>query len=320
MRVGMRGSVLIRRVAFSEPPAAAAAVMATGVLSLCFDGIGLAWLAYALLALATAQWCALVLVFALDAAVDPPRWRREVDVPAALALVAGTAVLGTAAVTVGATVAAAELLALATSLWLLLLPRVLRQWHAPGAGSGFLVCVSTQSLAVLAARQAAETDLPWLAGAAGATFFLGLALYALAAARFDWRQILQAQGDQWVSGGALAISSLAASALLTATQTPTGVLHVVALTLWWAAAATYLPLTAAEIVHPRLHYHRERWSTVFPLGMVAQSALFAGAPGGLLHTTGTAFSWLALALWLPVATAAATRSAHTLTHRPRNRA
>lgn len=313
MLVGKWGSGMVLRVAFSEPPGAAAAVMATGVLGLCVQRVGPGWLAGALVAVAAGQWGVVLLVFALDAVVDPVRWRREVDLPAALALVAGTAVLGAEATALGGITVAEELLALAVALWVVLLPRVLRHWHAPGPGSGFLVCVSTQSLAVLAAGLAAAAGPRWLGQAATAAFLAGLSLYVVAAARFDWRQLVRGRGDQWVAAGALAISSLAASSVAAAVQVPSP-LRIVALGLWCAAAAGCLLLAGAEVARPRLRYCRERWSTVFPLGMLALAALSTpeGAHGGWLRAAGTALAWLALAVWLPVAAGAAVRLAHAL--------
>jgi hypothetical protein len=41
-------------------------------------------------------------------------------------------------------------------------------------------------------------------------------LYGMVVRRFDFRQVVRGAGDQWVLGGALAISALAGSALLEA--------------------------------------------------------------------------------------------------------
>lgn len=306
-----------RRLAFAEPPGAAAAVMASGVLSLCFGMTGPQWLSDALLTISAVAWIFLIISFAAGPVFDPVRWTREADVPPALTLVAGTAVLGSRTLMLGREVLAQGLLITAVLLWLVLLPSVLRHWQTPTVGSSFLVCVSTQALAVLAAQVARRTGDIWLGFPAAAAFVLGLALYAVVLLRFDLRQLIRGRGDQWVMGGALAISSLAGAVLLDTVSTGGSiwsaaqpVLRTITQVLWWTAVAAYLPLATSEARWPRVHYDIKRWSTAFPVGMLALTGLSLSSliHDQQLHDNGSALSWLAMAVWLTVATAALRRT------------
>ena len=118
----------------------------------------------------------------------------------------------------GWTGVAAILLAAAFALWTLLTGPVLAHWRTPTVGASLLLTVATQSLAVLAATLAVRTRAPWLAYAALVPFGLGLASYPFVMARFDLGQLAIGRGDHWITGGALAISTLAAGDLATAAR------------------------------------------------------------------------------------------------------
>ena len=93
----------------------------------------------------------------------------------------------------------------------------------------------------------------WLLVIALVPFVLGLAFYVFAIARFDLRQLTAGHGDHWITGGALAISTLAAGKLLAGAKALAilggggGVLKDVALVLW-VLTMLWLPvLVVAEI-------------------------------------------------------------------------
>lgn len=218
----MRTTAWIRRLAFAEPPGAPAAAMAAAVLSVCFARTGPLWLSDALFGVAVVVWLALAAAFLAGLPANPVRWVARCAVPPSLTLAAATAVFGTRAALFGADGVAAGLLVAGTVLWLGLLPAVLRHWHTPTVGASFLVCVSTQALAVLAARLAARSGAAWLLLPAGAAFVLGLALYAVVLRHVDLRQVVRGHGDHWVISGAVAISALAAAALGTASGRRSG--------------------------------------------------------------------------------------------------
>ncbi|MDF3287737.1 hypothetical protein [Streptomyces silvisoli] len=206
----------VARSSVTRPPEAAAAVMATGALSTCFALTGPQWLSGALLVVTALMWLLLFFGFLAQMVFTPGSFASMASEPASLALAAGTAVLGTRMAMLGRYGIAQGLLCVAVLLWLGLLPPVLRHWRTPTAGSAFLTSVSTQALAVLAAQLARRSGHSWEAVPAFAAFVCGLALYGVAATRFDARHVARGAGDQWVSGGALAISALAAASLLNA--------------------------------------------------------------------------------------------------------
>jgi hypothetical protein len=124
--------------------------------------------------------------------------------------------------------------------------------------------VATQSLAVLAAQLAARVDAPWLLYAGLVLLGLGLALYLLVLARFAFRQLLIGQGDHWVSGGALAISALAAAQITLSArgrhELSGAAVGLQALTLvLWSLSAAWLPaLILTEALRPRVSYELRR--------------------------------------------------------------
>ncbi|MFD3544662.1 hypothetical protein ACFWUW_03420 [Streptomyces sp. NPDC058655] len=285
------------------PPAAGAAVMAAGILSVGLHLVGREALSLAALAIAAALWLVLGADFAARLFRDRGRFRAEADTPAALTAVAATTVVGTRISQLGWQGAAAVLLALAAALWPGLTVNVLRHWRRRMPGVAFLVCVATQGLAVLAAALATALPCTWLARAALAAFCLGLLLYVPALARFDLGEVAGGAGDHWVAGGALSISALAGSKL-TASPVWAGAAHTALRTVTLLALTLsllwYAVLLAAEVRHPRPHYDIRRWATVFPLGMTATACLSAAGPVGIgwLRPLGEVLLWTAVAAWL----------------------
>lgn len=285
------------------PPAAGAAVMATGIVSVGLHLVGHETLSLVALAAAAAVWLVLAADFCVCFLRDRPRWHAQADTPAALTAVAATAVLGTRLSALGLHTLALALLALAAALWPFLLGSVLRRWGRRMPGGVFLGCVATQGLAVLAATLAAAGEGDWLGWAALVLFCLGLPLYGQALVRFDFRQVWTGAGDQWIAGGALAISALACSRL-TASALWTGGAHdalrTATLVLLGLALAWYAVLLAAEVVRPRPYYDLRRWATVFPLGMAAAATLSTGAAAHVsgLRTPGEVLLWVAVAAWV----------------------
>lgn len=297
-------------------PASGAAVMATGILSVGLRSTGHEVLSLVFLALACVAWLALAAGFVARLLRERARWAAEATTPGALTAVAATAVLGTAFADPGRLTPAEALLALAAVGWPALLVTVVAHWRRRGMpGSVFLGCVATQALAVLGATLAAAVGTAWLAHTALVLFWLGLVLYVVALLRFDVRQLTEGAGDQWVAGGALAISALAGSRLLTAADgrlylwndDDQGALRAVTVALLVLGLAWCAVLAGAEAFRPRPRYDELRWSTVFPLGMTAAASVaVAGAadlswPRGL----GQVLLWIAVAVWVVVAVGAA---------------
>jgi tellurite resistance protein TehA-like permease len=301
-----------------RPPAAGAAVMATGIVSMGLHLTGDETVSRVALALTVVGWVALGADFVLRLAVDRQRWVADARSPGSLTAVAATAVLGTRLSALGRQTLAEALLALAALLWPVLLLLVVRHWGRRMPGAVFLCCVATEGLAVLAATLAAATRTPWLAHTALVLFWLGLVLYGVALAHFDARQVLEGAGDHWIAGGALAISALAGARLLLAGNAgmylwdgdDRHVLRIVTVALLVLDLAWCLALLAAEAARPRPGYDLSRWSTVFPLGMTAVAMLSVATAVGVpwLEGPGRVLTWVAVAAWLWVG-AGALRSA-----------
>jgi tellurite resistance protein TehA-like permease len=281
------------------PPASGAIVMATGIVSVDLSSAGHETLSLVLLGLAGAIWLALFALFLARAVHDPERFGRDASTPAALTAVAASEVLGTRLTLLGRDWAGFGFLVVAAAFWLPLLAIVLRSWTTPTAGVSFMLAVSAESIAVLAATLGGAVHARGLVYAALPPFALGLGFYAFVLARFGWRQLLTGRGDHWVTGGALAISALAAGRIsLGGVELPDA-----ALLALWGAAMVWLPvLVAVELIRPRLGYDVRRWATVFPLGMYAACSFVTGdaVGAGALHRFADAWTWVAAAVWLVV--------------------
>ncbi|MGQ4424837.1 hypothetical protein ACN6LL_007417, partial [Streptomyces violaceoruber] len=100
-----------------RPPAAGAAVMATGIVSVALHLTGREVLSRITLALACAAWLILAANFVYLLLADHAQWVKRAGTPGALTAVAATTVLGTRFSLLGWTLLAAVLLALASLLW-----------------------------------------------------------------------------------------------------------------------------------------------------------------------------------------------------------
>ncbi|MFF4502375.1 tellurite resistance/C4-dicarboxylate transporter family protein [Streptomyces sp. NPDC001401] len=310
----MSGPTSLRAWWAQRSPAAGSAVMATGILSVGLHLTGYEVLSRVFLVLACAAWAGLAADFGVRLMRDRERWRAEAGTPGALTAVAATAVLGTRFSALGRQTLAEALLALAAVLWPGLLVEAVRHWRRHMPGAVFLCCVATQGLAVLGATLAGAEATAWLAHAALVLFWLGLVLYGCALALFDLRQVRQGPGDQWMAGGALAISALAGSKLVAADSArlylwnddDRGVLRSVTVALLALGLAWYAVLLVAEALRPRRGYDVRRWATVFPMGMTAAAVLSVAAALDVpwLKGPGRVLLWIAVAAWVAVAAGA----------------
>jgi tellurite resistance protein TehA-like permease len=298
----------VGRLARAAPPASGAVVMGTGIVSIGLSLDGRETISRAILVIAAIAWVTLALLLAGRMRFDRERVRREARLPASLTGVAGTAVLGTRLTLLDWSGLGAALLAIALVVWLVLLPVVLRTWHTPTVGASLVLTVSTESLAVLAATLAAQRHADWLLYAALAPSVLGVAFYVFVISRFDLSQLLVGHGDHWITGGALAISALAAGRITLSAETLhtlTGAIaafKVVSLVVWGLAIAWLPILLAVEAWRPRLTYDVRRWSTVFPVGMYAACSFSVGAATKTTPITDFArvWVWVGVTVWLVV--------------------
>lgn len=240
-----------------------------------------------------------------------------------LTLVAAAGVLSVRLHASGDDVAAAAAGAVAVAAWPVLTAAVAvtvirRRLTTARAISGnwLLAVVATQSVATTAAVAALARDSPALARAAFAAWCAGLALYAVLIGPVTRRLVRLAARrgftpDFWIAMGALAISTLAAAALLRAPGLParsfvqaTGIAIFLA-ALAWVPALAAIDLRATR--SPGRPPASGRWAMVFPLAMLSAAAQADGHAAGwpALTTLGDWSTWVALVAWLAVATATA---------------
>jgi voltage-gated anion channel len=282
--------------------------MGTGIVSVALLLDGRRVLSTILLVLDAGIWLALAVLLPARARRDARRFAVDLRHPTALTAIAGTEVLGTRLTLAGWDWAGVALLVIALLVWLGLVPHVLRHWQTPTIGASFILTVATESLALLAATLADSDRASWLLYAALVPFGLGLCFYGFVLSRFDFAQLAVGIGDHWVTGGALAISTVAAGRIaLAAGHTATlggahGPLKTIALVLWCVTMVWLPALIAAELFRPRLSYNVRRWSTVFPVGMYAACSFVVGKLteiGGIVDFA-RVWVWVALAVWLVV--------------------
>jgi voltage-gated anion channel len=290
------------------PPASGAVVMGTGIVSIGLSLDRHEALSWILLVIDAVAWIALGLLLASRVLHDRDRVRREACSPAALTGVAGTAVLGARLTMLGWSGVGIALLTIALVFWLTLLKPVLGHWVRPTVGVSLVLTVSTESLAVLSAALAADERAHWLLYAALVPFVLGLGFYVFVIRSFDLRQLTVGGGDHWITGGALAISTLAAGRITLSAHSLhqlTGLAEAlkVASVVLWALTIAWLPvLLLAEALRPRLTYDVRRWSTVFPVGMYAACSFVVGAAAHAsgIHDFARVWIWAGVAVWLVV--------------------
>jgi tellurite resistance protein TehA-like permease len=296
------------RVLDSVPPAAGAEVMGTGIVSVALSLDGHQTLSKILLVIAAAMWVTLAVLLVLRAAIDHARFAADVRTPPALTSVAGTAVLGTRLTLLGWSWAGIAALVISLVVWAALIGPVLANFKTPTVGASLVLTVSTESLAVLAATLAVPEHTRWLVDVALAPFVLGLCFYVFVISRFDLRQLTVGHGDHWITGGALAISTLAAGKILAGAKAlgtlgnGGEVLKDVAVILWIATLLWLPVLLLAEVLAPRLHYDVRRWSTVFPFGMYAACSFVIGTATavGVATSFARVWVWVAFAVWAVV--------------------
>lgn len=288
--------------------------MATAIVSVGLDLTGHETLSRIALVIGCVAWLGLAADVAVRLLRGRARWFADAGTPGALTAVAATTVLGTRFSALGRHTLAEALLALSALLWPVLIGLVVKHGKRRMPGGVFLGCVATQGLAVLAATLAAAESAAWLAHTALVLFWLGLVLYGLALFRFDLRQVLEGPGDQWIAGGALAMSALAGSQLIAADSArlhlwnddDRGVLRAVTVALLVLDLAWYAVLLVAEFVRPRPRYDVRRWATVFPMGVTAVAMLSVSATMDVpwLETPGEVLLWISVAAWAAVAVGA----------------
>jgi tellurite resistance protein TehA-like permease len=306
-----------------------ALVMATGIVSIALDHLGMKPLAR-LLFLANIPLYAILIGLSLARVVCyPGQVGRELTShrlgPAFLTSVAATCILGSQATSLAGNAAAGFFLwVFSVCLWLGLIyaffaAAIVRPAKSPleeGLHGGWLVTVvSTQSLAVLGLMAAPAEELFLFFSLA--FYLLGCALYLTLIALIFYRLLFFTVTPQdftppyWINMGAIAISTLAGSLLIqkaAARPLLTEILPFLrGFTLffwitgtWWIPLLVILEIWRHLWKHYPLRYDPEYWDVVFPLGMysVATFELARATGYAFLSSVAAVMAWPALAAWI----------------------
>ena len=275
-----------------------AMVMATGIISVGASQLHIDWLADLLYVIAAGAYVVLAVLLALRIVRYWDRFAADVTAHAKgfafLTAVAATNVLAAASIVVHGWFDLGWVLWwTANVLWVVFayttLIAVVLKTDKPGLAAGingtwFLLTVSTESVAVVAALELTRSDNDLLAFTALAAFGLGLVLYlivmTMVVLRWTFEPLDPTEADPpaWIAAGAVAITVLAGSNLLLAAPKSPRLERVApfiegVVTLAWATATFWFPLMIAIgvwrhlIRHLPLRYHPSYWALVFPLGM-----------------------------------------------------
>jgi tellurite resistance protein TehA-like permease len=304
------------------PEGAFTPVMATGIVALACTEV-------APTASDALLWLAAIVLVAVAALIGV---RRALTGPAGAWWDAATFVAATATVAAGlrseSYAAVANGLDIATLfgwVWIVARPApwVARPDHASfedASGRRLLTIVATQAAVIAAAALVRHGHEPLLGGATTAVWAMAVVLYAPMVAPVMRGLGARARAgafraDDWICMGALAISALAASALLGMPGAPLRPeIRVVGLAVL-AAAFLWVPTLVRLDLEARRDRHwppgADRWSTVFPLGMFAAAcqALGHSASVPAVVSVGRYATWVAVATWAVVAAGCAIRAA-----------
>ena len=288
--------------------------MATGIVALALREQGVAGAAWALAALAAMAYLVLLVLHVRARPGRPQSRGRAVEL---FAVVAATEVLASLS---RWHYLSLVLWALGVAVWLPAVALVLATPTAAGEsvnGSWLLAAVATDSLAEAGAPLARHAGSGIGVALATAAWLLALATYCLLIAkilqRIARRDIRRGDldGDHWVTMGALAISTLAGSRVLAAMTVLDwdhglrSAARALAIAVWIGALAWLPALIASEAWRLRRPpiYTMARWSTVFPLGMLAVASHALALTAGVAAATPVfdAFTAVGAAAWLAVA-------------------
>jgi len=309
-----------------------ALVMATGVVSIACQLLGLRWIAVPLLGVAWTSYLVLWGLTLVRAALFPQRIALDLSnhqrAPGFFTIVAATCVLGTqSAVVAGLTNVAGALWLLGLVLWFVVMyaffTAVTIRAHKPSLAQGIngawlIAAVATQSIVVLKGTLGATLPpSPAIQFLCLAFFMIGcmlylaiipLIFYRLTFVRFAFTDF---GPPYWINMGAVAITTLAGSILILRSATWPVLADFVpflkGFTLFfWAAASWWIPFLIALMLwryllrHDRPRYEPQLWGMVFPLGMYTTGTLQLSRALGLpfLERIPEAFIYLAIAAWL----------------------
>ncbi|WP_323035934.1 tellurite resistance/C4-dicarboxylate transporter family protein [Pararhodobacter sp.] len=314
-------------------PAYFGMVMATGIVSLAANQIGLPIVAWALFGVAGLAYLVLWWLTLLRLLRHPRRMLADVSDhlrgPGFFTMVAASSILGSQClILLELTAVGFAFWCAAVVLWLGLTYTIFTIFTVKAEkptldkginGAWLLAVVATQSIAVLATLLAARLEQPYRLD----LNFLALSMWLWGGMLYIWMMSLIfyrytffafSPGDlsppYWINMGAMAISTLAGSFLIQNAQ-DAWFLHSIQpfikgfTIFYWATGTWWIPMLVIlgiwRHIYKRfpLRYDPLYWGAVFPLGMYAVATHQMDQAMGFhfLGTVSTAFSWVALGAW-----------------------
>lgn len=317
-------------------PAYFALVMATGIVSIASEVMGLHSIAVALFALNLGFYPLLWVLTIMRVVRHRDRVRADLShhgrAVGSFTTVAATCVLGSQCLLIGESVVAACVLwGVGIFLWAVLIYGVFtlltvkaeKPTLAEGINGGWLISVvAAQSVAVLGAQIAPHLDAHapeallfslamWLGGGMLYLWIISLIFYRYT---FFTMSPSDLAPPYWINMGAAAISTLAGTMLVAAAPQSPAIEQILPFVrgltmMWWATASWWIPMLVILGIWRHgirkfpLRYDPLYWGAVFPLGMytVCTARLSTAVEAAFLVSISRVFIYIAIAAWSIVA-------------------
>ena len=315
-------------------PAYFGMVMATGIVSLAANQVGLRWHAWLLFAIAgvayVVLWWLTILRILRHPRVVFTDMIDHLRGPGFFTMVAASCIMGSEFIVMAGLIPIAfALWFFALALWLGLTYTIFTAFTVKEekptldkgiSGAWLLAVVATQSIAVLAAILAAYTPQPlrldlnflalsmWLWGGMLYIWMMSLIFYRYTFFSFSPSDL---SPPYWINMGAMAISTLAGSLLIVNSDDAWFLASIAPFIkgftiFYWATGTWWIPMLVIlgfwRHIYKRfpLAYDPLYWGAVFPVGMyaVATHQMASALHFDFLERLPWAFSFVAIAVWL----------------------